>query len=144
MNKCFGANYAQGDFGGSVCADYLTCSSKCACDKTCQSKCVASADCNTCMMNDVAMCVLASCMTETMSCSGSGTGGTGSTGGASGTGGAAVAGCATLKTCCDSMAAGADKTACDTNYTSSLAAGALSDMACGFAMIPYTSKGLCK
>ena len=50
LQKCFGANYKQGTFGGD-CSDYITCSQACACgDSACTTACVQKITpaCQTC------------------------------------------------------------------------------------------------
>jgi hypothetical protein len=102
---CIGANYAQGDFSGSPCADFMTCEMACPCDAT-GDACVMN--CASLHVTPVPACLacampmqscLASAACELPKCTTTGTPTSTSTNTSTGTG----ANCKALQTCCASM-----------------------------------------
>jgi hypothetical protein len=102
---CIGANYAQGDFSGSPCADFMTCEMACPCDATgdsCVMTCVGNyvtpvPTCSACALPLQGCLAGAAC--ELPKCDPTGT--TTSTSTATNT--ATGANCKALQTCCGSM-----------------------------------------
>jgi hypothetical protein len=84
-----------------ACGSAIQCEDACNCDETCIGACAQSTECGT-LRQDFATCVQSSCLTELLSCLGTGTGGTG----------ASTKTCADLSTCCATLTDADEKANC--------------------------------
>jgi hypothetical protein len=137
--SCLGNDYKSGTFGGP-CASYFSCVTKCGCtDQACRTACMIPAECQTCIVGQLAPCVVgAACTAPT--CNG-GSGGAGGAGGAGGGGGGGGT-CADLAACCAAMTNAQIKMACMAQYNAVKGAGG--DPACNSVVSAYRAAGQCK
>lgn len=106
--KCYGAGYKDGNFGGA-CGTYVACVQKCGCNNTsCVTACgQPDSDCSTCLQGFATCsqgCTLPACYAESTPDSGAGS--------------TATHTCAQLTACCAKVASGALQDACNSTASS--------------------------
>lgn len=109
MNKCYGAN-----FSGGQCSALLSCAKKAS--DPCNNDCSPDSTCQSCIVSDLAPCVLQNCASDCESSTdGSGGSGNGTGGGGNGTGattGSSIMTCSDLSTCCGKISNASAKSSC--------------------------------
>ncbi len=126
--QCFGADYANGNFGGD-CSEWMVCASACQnCDEACTKACTDqhfTGACKACVTGPIFDCVLDAITSKkcTLPCLAPTTGGN----------------CDKLKDCCASLPPDKEPDCTDTYGKVSLGG----DQACGSALSVYQQGGTC-
>ena len=116
--KCMGAGYKSGSFGG-LCGTYISCTQKCGCnDNACYQACgQPDMACTSCLTNDLNACVQSKCTLP--KCFG------------------VNKTCADLQACCAKLTDMTKKATCDATYNAVKSSG---DIACNAAIQNYKTE----
>jgi hypothetical protein len=68
LGQCLGADYKQGSYGTSDCAQYSACVSSCNCDSNCSSQCALSPACTQCLVSKIVPCAYTNCRDLVVAC----------------------------------------------------------------------------